>query len=716
MEDLRLDRPVRDKKDDNFQRYEFSKRVASIINKTRSSKSLVVGIYGKWGEGKSSVLNFISEEIDSNAIKIDFNPWYFQEDKQLIKSFFESIAGALGKKLTTKKEAIAKAFEDYGDSIGNIANLFIPYGVGALFGIGKKIGSKFKNDSLEHYKRRIEDFIIEADCNFVVFIDDIDRLNIDEIQSVFKLVKLVGDFPRFSYILAFDDELVASSLGHKFGNKGKNDGYDFLEKIIQLPLNLPKADLFALRKYSLKLIDEALNGLQVELTKKESQEFLGKYDLAFVPGLKSPRLAVRFANSIRFSIPLVLGEVNIGDLMIIEGIKVFYPELYSFIRNNSSIFLNRYDNPNYSVRATKEDVKREVDSQLQVYGNELSKKLREMLCVLFPQLNGLYNNYFSGQGIVDGWYKQMKICSVYYFDRYFSLVVKDGDISDVYFSQLFSDIEKTTADDFYKKLHNELDKLSIDDFIFKLRFLLDSFTVEAAKTLYLSLSMIGKLVPVQRGFQLYIPRDELAKIIKGLVLKLERKSRVDECLEAIKVSDPFNYSLCLYSRFIDKHHVLPEEMFLSTEEATQLGVLMVEKFKKINEKIHVFVEFSDEDLNSAFTIFDSLGKNEEITDLLELEFVQNPQFPLKLIKIFTPTIYISGKPDSYKPEFSLEDYFFMKRFIDPGIVYKKITSAYGKIHRQPGKFFSKGDVLSDMELIMTFQKIHENNQENESVQ
>jgi predicted KAP-like P-loop ATPase len=266
VEDLRLDAPVSAKTEDHFQRYEFSRRIAKLINAAKFRKSLVIGIYGKWGEGKSSVLNFIASEINSESIQIKFNPWYFQEDKQLVKAFFETVASALGKKLAAKKDEILQVIEDYSDAVGSVATKFVPYGIGSVFGAAKKLAAKFKKDSLEHYKSRVEGFIQEANCNFVVFIDDIDRLNIEEIQSIFRLVKLVGDFPRFTYVLAFDDELVAASLGHQYGEKGKADGYSFLEKIIQVPLTLPKAEPFALRKYSLDLVNTTLSQLGVELT------------------------------------------------------------------------------------------------------------------------------------------------------------------------------------------------------------------------------------------------------------------------------------------------------------------------------------------------------------------------------------------------------------------------------------------------------------------
>ncbi len=67
--------------------------------------------------------------------------------------------------------------------------------------------------------------------------DDIDRLDKQEVQAIFKLVKLSADFPFVSYVLAFDEEMVAAALAEKYGNL--EAGKKFLEKIIQVPLHLP---------------------------------------------------------------------------------------------------------------------------------------------------------------------------------------------------------------------------------------------------------------------------------------------------------------------------------------------------------------------------------------------------------------------------------------------------------------------------------------------
>jgi predicted KAP-like P-loop ATPase len=67
--------------------------------------------------------------------------------------------------------------------------------------------------------------------------DDIDRLDKEEIQAIFRLVKLTADFPNTVYILSCDIERVAEALAERYGSK--DAGKSFLEKIIQLSLPLP---------------------------------------------------------------------------------------------------------------------------------------------------------------------------------------------------------------------------------------------------------------------------------------------------------------------------------------------------------------------------------------------------------------------------------------------------------------------------------------------
>ena len=60
------DSPINDPNLDEFNRKEYSKRIAQTIAARKETKGLVIGIYGKWGEGKTTVLNFIDSEFETS--------------------------------------------------------------------------------------------------------------------------------------------------------------------------------------------------------------------------------------------------------------------------------------------------------------------------------------------------------------------------------------------------------------------------------------------------------------------------------------------------------------------------------------------------------------------------------------------------------------------------------------------------------------------------
>ncbi|CAN0184871.1 unnamed protein product, partial [Phaeothamnion confervicola] len=233
---LHTDKPVSRRDQDRFQRYEFSKRVAEVVASPIIDKSLVVGLYGKWGEGKTTVMNFIEQELPPETIRLKFNPWLFSDEQHLLTSFFSSICEAIGASDKTLLEKMGGLLTDYGAGIG-----WLTQWAGLNGETIKEVGSKLKSGSTEKTKQRIDSLIEESGKNIVVFIDDIDRLDVIEVQYVFKLVKLVADFPRTCYVLSFDDEMVSAALAPRYGGDKRSFGYGFLEKIIQVPLKIPKA-------------------------------------------------------------------------------------------------------------------------------------------------------------------------------------------------------------------------------------------------------------------------------------------------------------------------------------------------------------------------------------------------------------------------------------------------------------------------------------------
>lgn len=352
------DIPVNTKEEDKFQRFPFAKRIAETILSREGQDSIVIGLYGIWGEGKTSVLNFIRSEVKlhhPNVVQFTFNPWRFTDEAALLTSFFNTLAVELEKSLPQSQ---GTKTEDEGHSEKNgtwilkwwnkrkgplktsketIGEIIQKYGrIVSIFGAGETaeaIGKAISNVDVETLKERIEGLLQKNKRRIVIFIDDIDRLDKNEIHSVFRLVKLTGNFSYTTYVLSFDRDMVAFALGEKFGGGDKSAGEEFLEKIVQVPLTLPLAPKAALKNYCFSIVDKALDTNQITLTQDEEAMFDHEFTQNLLTRLKTPRLALRYGNALSFVLPLLKGEVNTLDLMLI---RVILYRILTYLRVPSS--------------------------------------------------------------------------------------------------------------------------------------------------------------------------------------------------------------------------------------------------------------------------------------------------------------------------------------------------------------------------------------------
>lgn len=91
------DKPIDKKEYDCLNRTEFSKQLAKAILEYTRTDNFTISLCGKWGSGKTSILNMVIEEIaaisknnmeDEKPIIIRFDPWNYSDCSQLISQFF----------------------------------------------------------------------------------------------------------------------------------------------------------------------------------------------------------------------------------------------------------------------------------------------------------------------------------------------------------------------------------------------------------------------------------------------------------------------------------------------------------------------------------------------------------------------------------------------------------------------------------------------------
>ena len=172
----------------------------------------------------------------------------------------------------------------------------------------------------------------------VVLIDDIDRLDRDEVLSVLKIVRLTANFPQIVYVLAFDDEMVARAAAQSFGGTS-DSGRQFLEKIVQYPFIIPAVGRRRLLNFIERRARDACASADITLDEKAWMEFKSLAESNFLPRLITPRQAIRYGNALRFALPMLKHEVNTLDQIIVEGLRILFPELYTYVRDNSHMFV-----------------------------------------------------------------------------------------------------------------------------------------------------------------------------------------------------------------------------------------------------------------------------------------------------------------------------------------------------------------------------------------
>ena len=143
--------PIQKIADDKLNRSGFAKDLTQAIIHRDTTEGLVIGMYGKWGSGKTSVINMIVEQLETLSSDMEqklvimrFNPWLCADPRQLISQFFKQLSSVVEEKYPEYKN-ICEYMGDYADVFdfaGSVAQLFNLPVIGALLSAGGKHHSK----------------------------------------------------------------------------------------------------------------------------------------------------------------------------------------------------------------------------------------------------------------------------------------------------------------------------------------------------------------------------------------------------------------------------------------------------------------------------------------------------------------------------------------------------------------------------------------------
>lgn len=331
------DAPIKTAKDDQLARGSYVRMLSTLImSSPPTHDARYIGVYGAWGDGKTSVRFLLEERIRGDyggkgSIIVEFSPWEYPESIDVRMIFFERLATTVAKcgyeEIAKVSSSLAKHFKlsRLGQNVGPI-NDCVDW-IWKLFSC-----ASLPDEVLMAALRKLLGAMTQK---IIVVVDDLDRLSKEETCRVVRFLKANGDLPNITYLILADENYLANAVASLVARSDKPDiecGREYLKKIIPLRCPLPSINsnrLLTNFKQDLSRM-LACYGLE-DRNPNESCDWL------LIPYLDNVRVGKLLLNS--FSIKLatykrVVGGrkylgVHIGDLLALTVIEICEPDLYA---------------------------------------------------------------------------------------------------------------------------------------------------------------------------------------------------------------------------------------------------------------------------------------------------------------------------------------------------------------------------------------------------
>ncbi|OQX06610.1 MAG: KAP family P-loop domain protein [Desulfobulbaceae bacterium A2] len=281
-----------------------------------------IGVFGNWGAGKSSLLKLIEQNLDADKkdwIVIKFDAWLYQGYDDARAALLEVIATELtkaadGNECLAKKTKKLVARVDGVRALGLLAEgaaLFAGIPTGGLLArsigtlgdatdgiqdqeeyekLGKtakeakeRVGGLLKPETkksppqqIDAFRKEYSEILEELGKPLVVVIDNLDRCLPTNAIHTLEAIRLFLFLTNTAFIIAADEEMIRFSVADYFKGASDRHQIDYLDKLIQIPIRVPKAGVREVRSYLFMLyaVDHGLPKEKLDVLRDELEKAL----------------------------------------------------------------------------------------------------------------------------------------------------------------------------------------------------------------------------------------------------------------------------------------------------------------------------------------------------------------------------------------------------------------------------------------------------------
>lgn len=425
---LYSDNPITELEDDILGRKTLAKSIAQLLkNKIENTnQSFSLAITSKWGNGKTSFINLILKQlnlINKNKYEpFEFQAWKISSSEDITSIFFKELA----KKIKPYHSNLTDDIVNYGQTLTNNSN-------SSAISLIHNICSLSSNKTIEDKFNSINKQLEKINKKIIIIIDDLDRLDGNEIFSLLKIIRNSAYFNNLLFISAFDEDYVIKALLKIKLPKPEQ----YIEKIFPSKYTLITPDKQTitnlLRTKILSIIEKEKNITQDIID-------INNYDFNTINEISNIRDVYLLLNIFTFSYRTLQGGVSIIDLLYLSIFKYKYEIAYFNFIDNFDNFT--YKNGDYFILNNTESKDEQIN-----YIEYVRENYKEDSNDIIALINKLFSNKKHIYSFCKAQYTKC------YLDKQHSNILQKD------FNQLYS----LQLKDIYKQL-NTYSKLQLTSF------------------------------------------------------------------------------------------------------------------------------------------------------------------------------------------------------------------------------------------------------------
>ena len=324
--------PEQPSSDNSFDRKRLAdiladKIMASYREGAFSGGSFTILLNEKFGAGKTSFFKlFKGVAAEKNIVCLEFLPWLPDSDKSQADRFFMVLENHI--KLSGDYYLLS-LLRSYSSSVSEVP-------VNSL--MNRLFQFVFRRNPLEQTYSAIFSRLKQLESPIIVLVDDVDRLNADEIVSMLKLLRNTANFPNLVFLVAADRTQMENMLG----NSGLAAPGEFLKKFFNFELLFPAVD------------DEILPAMKTGIRDILDFYYPGKDNASAVEHVfrnlymnvvfHNFRDVSRFLNLLSFSFDslkqsALLSDISVSDMINITLLQFADSHIFRILRDDHSLLL-----------------------------------------------------------------------------------------------------------------------------------------------------------------------------------------------------------------------------------------------------------------------------------------------------------------------------------------------------------------------------------------